>query len=80
LDIFAISTNPRFVEARNSQPSAIRKNECFSSVVDREDHMLLNLDRALLSSFIGDDDFGGYAIKLLRLPLAPPGSGWRAPK
>ena len=30
--------------------------------------MLLNLDRALLSSFIGDDDFGGCAIKLLRLP------------
>jgi hypothetical protein len=64
LDIFATSTNPRFVEATNSQELAIRKNESFGSVIDPEGHMLFNLDRARLSSLIGQNDFGGCALKL----------------
>ena len=64
LDIFAICTNPRFVKASNSQPSAIRKSDGFSSVVDNEGHRLFNLDRALVPSPIRHDDFSNYAIEL----------------
>ena len=64
LDIFAACTNPRFVEATNSQPLAIRKNKGFSSVIDPEGYMLVNLDPARLASLIGHNDFGGCALKL----------------
>ena len=64
LDIFAICTNPRFVKASNSQPSAIGKSDGFSSVVDKEGHRLFNLDRALVPSPIRHDDFSNCAIEL----------------
>jgi hypothetical protein len=43
---------------------AIRKNKGFTSVIDPEGHVLFNLDRAPLSSLIGNNDFGGCALKL----------------
>ncbi len=44
---------------------------------------LFNLDRTLLSSLIGQNDFSGCAINLSTAPsdaLAPAGLGWRALK
>ena len=64
LDIFTICTDPRFVKANNSQLSAIRKSDGFSTVVDKEGHRLFNLDRALVPSPIRHDDFSNYAIEL----------------
>ena len=64
LDIFAICTNPRFVKASNSQPSAIGKSDGFSSVVDKEGHRLFNLDQAFVPSPIRYDDFSNYTIEL----------------
>ena len=48
----------------NSQALAIRENKGLSSVIDPEDHVLFNLDRARLSSLIGHNDFSGCTIKL----------------
>jgi hypothetical protein len=85
VDIIATCTFPRFIEAPNSQPSAIRKNEGFSSVIDPEGHMLCNLDRARLSSVIGNNDFGGLRTQT-QYALAPSDalasaeSGRRAPR
>ena len=71
LDIFTIRTNPKLVEASNSQPSAIRKNDGFSSVVDQEAHTFFNLDQVLVSSLIGHNDFSTCTIVLSARLLRP---------
>jgi hypothetical protein len=69
LSIFAICTDPRFVEPSNSQPSAIGKCESLSSVINQEAYMFFNSDRPSASGFVGDDNFSSYAIVLsARLP------------
>jgi len=64
LNIFAICTDPRFVEPSNPQPSAIGKRERFSSVIDQKAYMFFGSDRPVASGASSDDHFGSYAIEL----------------
>jgi len=71
LDVITIRTNPKFIEASNSQPSAVRKYDGLGGVVDQEGYAFFNLDRILVSSLVGHNDFSTCTIVLSARLLRP---------